>query len=143
MQTVLMCKRPAYSISLLRYCYTSITLSFSANFINAVSLNFFYCRNEPEPTSEQTPSPEPIPSPTIPTEKLSPVQPPSRLDGKQHWMARASKMEPCHMCGSTVIYLCRSCPDKPYLHPDVCFEIFHTRKLVGKILFTNQVGFDD
>lgn len=48
-----------------------------------------------------------------------------------HFMERAKKGKRCVSCYKKglrreTIYFCSSCANKPFLHPDKCFEMFHT-----------------
>lgn len=64
-----------------------------------------------------------------------PIQgpPDERLTGR-HFMKRREKGKGrCVVClkngeRKETIYFCNTCARKPYLHPDDCFEIFHTRR---------------
>ena len=53
-----------------------------------------------------------------------------RLNGIPHFMERREQGTgafPCVICNAKKqIYYCKTCTVKPYLHPDSCFEIYHT-----------------
>ncbi|KAG8324316.1 hypothetical protein J6590_095173, partial [Homalodisca vitripennis] len=53
-----------------------------------------------------------------------------RLDGKLHLMGRDAKGHQCHVCykkylRKETINFCKTCVNKPFLHPDSCFEAYH------------------
>lgn len=58
--------------------------------------------------------------------------PNQRLDGKPHFMDRKEKgSKKCVVCAShglrkETIYFCKTCAATPALHPDKCFEQYHT-----------------
>lgn len=59
-----------------------------------------------------------------------------RLNGIPHFMDRrdqGSGAFPCVVCRAKnqrkcTIYYCDTCTTKPYLHPDKCFQIYHTKE---------------
>jgi hypothetical protein len=57
-----------------------------------------------------------------------------RLNGKPHFMDRKEKGSlPCVICKvnklrKETIYYCKTCSKRPFLHPDNCFELYHTVK---------------
>ncbi|XP_054257551.1 piggyBac transposable element-derived protein 4-like [Macrosteles quadrilineatus] len=57
-----------------------------------------------------------------------------RLNGKLHVMGKSPKGSfRCHVCAKNkvrkeTVYFCKTCDEKPYLHPDTCFEVYHTQK---------------
>lgn len=58
--------------------------------------------------------------------------PEQRLDGKQHFMGRKQKAVRCVVCSKKgqrreTIYYCKTCHSNPSLHPDECFEQYHTK----------------
>lgn len=58
-----------------------------------------------------------------------------RLNGKLHVMGKAPKGSfRCHVCTKKkvrkeTVYFCKTCDEKPYLHPETCFEVYHTQKV--------------
>lgn len=58
--------------------------------------------------------------------------PQQRLDGKQHFMGRKPKAVRCVVCAKKgvrreTIYFCKTCDENPSLHPDDCYELYHTK----------------
>ena len=56
-----------------------------------------------------------------------------RLDRKLHLLEQRESRHDCVVCSDrergqrhTTTYFCKTCPDKPSLHPTTCFERFHT-----------------
>lgn len=56
-----------------------------------------------------------------------------RLDGRLHLLAKYEKgSRRCKVClkmklRKETIYYCKTCQDEPFLHPDLCFELYHTK----------------
>ena len=57
---------------------------------------------------------------------------PTRLDKKLHLLAQRQGRRDCVVCSDrsgsrhNSQFYCKTCPDKPALHPTTCFERFHT-----------------
>lgn len=55
-----------------------------------------------------------------------------RLDGRLHLLGKREKgSRKCLVCTKKklrkeTVYFCKTCPDQPFLHPDICFEVYHT-----------------
>lgn len=59
---------------------------------------------------------------------------PERLNQHLHVMGKREQLRDCTVCSIQVVgarhrtvYYCKTCPDNPTLHPDTCFERYHTR----------------
>lgn len=67
-----------------------------------------------------------------------PTGPPEeRLDDKKHFMGRKQKAVRCVVCAKKgmrreTIYFCKTCTSNPSLHPDDCFELYHTKSCYWK-----------
>lgn len=66
-----------------------------------------------------------------------PIEPKSkRLDGKLHLMGKAARGNRCVVCykkkiRKETVYFCKTCPEQPTLHPEDCFEAYHTKEKYG------------
>lgn len=59
--------------------------------------------------------------------------PEQRLDGKQHFLGRRPRGTRCVVCYKhgirrESIYFCKTCSNTPNLHPEDCFEAYHTKR---------------
>ena len=59
---------------------------------------------------------------------------PERLNQHLHVMGKREQLRDCIVCSLQIVgarhrtgYYCKTCPDSPTLHPDTCFERYHTR----------------
>ena len=57
---------------------------------------------------------------------------PVRLNQHLHVMGKREQLRDCIVCSLQIVgarpgYYCQTCPDNPALHPDTCFERYHTR----------------
>jgi hypothetical protein len=60
--------------------------------------------------------------------------PEEMLNGEPHFTERKEKgSSACVVCKANrllkeIMYYCKTCSKKPFLHPDKCFELYHTVK---------------
>lgn len=65
--------------------------------------------------------------------------PEQRLDGKPHFIGKRDKGSGrcfvCHQMGKRkeTMYFCKTCDKQTYLHPDICFQVYHTQKNVKSL----------
>ncbi|XP_046676103.1 protein bric-a-brac 1-like isoform X1 [Homalodisca vitripennis] len=63
---------------------------------------------------------------------LAQEEPGERYDGKPHFLLKRGKRgRRCLVClekkiRKETVYFCKTCTKKPSLHPDICFELYHT-----------------